>query len=105
MKTADAFAASDTLAPKDCKSYLRALLYPARFMMSFMTGKMVSNDEAVARLDGWSLPGLDIDLIRRALACRRAGSDPDRLFPARTQLPRQVAAFTQFVVETEAEQP
>ena len=105
VKAAGAFAASDTLAANDRKSYLRALLYPARFLMSFMTGKMASNDEAVARLDGWALPGLDVDLIRRALACRRSASHPDPLFPARTQLPRQVAAITQFVAESEAEQP
>lgn len=105
VKGAGAFAASDALDPKDRKSYLRALLYPARFMMSFMTGQMASNDEAVARLRDWALPGLDLELIRRALDCRRAPADPDPLFPSRTQLPRQVAAITAFVAESEAEQP
>jgi predicted nucleotidyltransferase len=105
VKGAGAFAASDTLDPKDRKSYLRALLYPARFMLSFMTGKMASNDDAVARLGDWALPGLGIALIRRALDCRSAAADPDPLFPSRTQLPRQVAAITAFVAESEAEQP
>ena len=105
VKAAGAFAASDALDPKDRKSYLRALLYPARFMMSFMTGKMASNDDAVARLSDWALPGLDLELIRRALACRHAAGDPDPLFPSRTLLPRQVAAITSFVAESEAEQP
>lgn len=104
-QAAHAFAASDTLAPKDRKSYLRTLLYPARFVMSFMTGRMASNDEAVARLGGWALPGLALDPIRRALDCRRAASDPDALFPARRGLPDQVAALTQFVAESDAEQP
>jgi hypothetical protein len=44
-------------------------------------------------------------LAQRALDCRRAAADPDTLFPDRTRLPRQVAALTQFVVESEAEQP
>jgi len=105
VKGARAFAAGAALDPKARKSYLRALLYPARFMMSFMTGRMASNDDAVARLGDWALPGLDIELIRRALDCRRAAADPDPLFPARTQLPRQVAAITAFVAESEAEQP
>jgi predicted nucleotidyltransferase len=105
VTAAGTFASSDTLAPQDRKSYLRALLYPARFMTSFMTGRMESNDDAVARLDGWALLGLDADLAQRALDCRRAGADPDRLFPERTRLPSQVAALTQFVAESEAEQP
>jgi predicted nucleotidyltransferase len=102
---AHAFATSDALAPQDRKSYVRALLYPARFIMSFMTGRMASNDEAVARLADWALPGLDTDLIRRALACRRAAANPDGLFPARRLLPNQVMALKQFAVESEAEQP
>ena len=102
---ADAFAASELLAPTDRKSYLRALLYPARFMTSFMTGTMASNEAAVARLDAFAPPGLDVDLIRRALDCRRAASDPDALFPARMLLRRQVAAVAQFVAESEAEGP
>src|SRR5437870_357187 len=36
-RSAEAFAASDALAAADRKSYLRALLYPARFVASFMT--------------------------------------------------------------------
>jgi len=105
VKGAGAFAASDALDPKDRKSYLRALLYPARFMLSFMTGTMASNDDAVGRLGDWAVPGLDLALIRRALDCRRDAADPDPLFPSRTQLPRQVAAITAFVAESEAEQP
>ena len=103
--SAGAFAASAALAPQDRKSYLRALLYPARFIASFMTGKMASNDEAVARLDKWAPPGIAVALIRRALACRRAAADPDVLFPERTQLPQQVAALEQFIIESEAERP
>ena len=100
---AEAFAASGALAPESRKSYLRALLYPARFVASFMTGTMMSNEDAVARLTEFCPPGLDTGLIQRALACRRAAADPDALFPARTLLPGQVAALERFVINTVAD--
>jgi hypothetical protein len=103
IHSAEVFAASELLAPQDRKSYLRALLYPARFVASFMTGKMMSNDDAVARLAEFCPPDLDASLIQRALAYRHAAADPDELFPARTLLPGQVAALERFVVHTVAD--
>ncbi len=100
---AEAFAASGTLAPKDHKPYLRALLYPARFVASFLTGRMMSNDDAVARLCDFCPPGLDAGLTQRALDCRRAAADPDALFPARALLPDQVAALERFVIDIVAD--
>jgi len=100
---AEAFATIAALAPKDHKSYLRALLYPARFVASFLTGRMMSNDDAVARLADWCPPGLDPGLCRRALDCRRAAADPDPLFPARALLPGQVAALERFIVDIAAD--
>ncbi len=44
------FACLDTLGSNERKSYLRALLYPARFIYSWMTGSMASNDGAVGFL-------------------------------------------------------
>jgi len=86
------FAAAKTLEPSDRKSYLRAILYPARFCYSLMTGRMGSNDDAVSFLSR-SLPaGLDVELIERALQCRRTGADPDSLFATRTALPWQIDA-------------
>ena len=84
------FAGAEILETKDRKAFLRTLLYPARFCYSWMTGRMGSNDEAVAFLGG-ACPGrFDIPLIRRALECRQADADPDPLFPARTSLASQV---------------
>jgi hypothetical protein len=103
IHSAEVFAASELLAPQDRKSYLRALLYPARFVASFMTGKMMSNDDAVARLKEFCPPELDAGIIRRALECRCAAADPDDLFPARTLLPGQVAALERFVIQTVAD--
>ena len=88
----ETFAARDSLDPNDRKSYLRALLYPARFVSSWLTGGMASNDDAVAHLTEHAPWGLDVPLIQRALACRQAARDPDPLFGARKQLPRQVTA-------------
>lgn len=91
------FAVLDTLEPKSHKPYLRAHLYPARFVYSYMTGRMGSNDDAVAWLKDRAPPGLDVALIAKALDCRRAAADPDPLFAARTALPRQVAACAALV--------
>jgi predicted nucleotidyltransferase len=99
------FAILDTLEPKSHKPYLRAHLYPARFVYSFMTGRMESNDAAVEWLKDRSPPGLDVALIADALACRRAAADPDALFAARTALPRQVAACAALICESETERP
>jgi hypothetical protein len=99
------FAALDTLEPKSHKPYLRAHLYPARFVYSFMTGRMGSNDDAVGWLKDRAPPGLDVALIAAALDCRRAAADPDTLFPSRNVLPRQVAACAALVSESKAERP
>ena len=86
------FAAAEALDPKDRKAYLRTLLYPGRFCNSWITGRMGSNDEAVAFLHEIRPAQLDVSLIASALRCRQADADPDPLFPARTLLPSQVDA-------------
>ena len=89
---ARSFAAADMLQPKDHKSYLRTLLYPARFCYSWMTGLMGSNDDAVAFLSERHPAGLDVRSIERALQCRQSAADPNTLFPARKVLPSQIDA-------------
>ena len=86
------FAALGVLDVKDHKSYLRTLLYPARFVYSWITGCMASNDDAVALLNEQRPEELNIDLVAEALECRRAARDPDYLFPDRGLLPQQVDA-------------
>jgi predicted nucleotidyltransferase len=102
---ATAFAKARELHPRDRKAYLRALLYPARFVFSWMTGRMGSNDEAVAYLADHAPIGLDVDLIRSALACRRDAADPDPLFAARAGLLRQIAACARLMEESAVEGP
>jgi hypothetical protein len=75
---------ADELPPPERKRYLRALLYPARYVYSWQTGRIASNDEAVAYLKGHA-PGAS-GVVERALQCRNSGQDPDALFPERRRL-------------------
>ncbi len=97
------FAALAALEARDHKSYLRALLYPARFVFSWMTGRMGSNDDAVAYVQAHAPPGFDLELVADALACRRAASDPDPLFAARDRLPRQIDACRRVIAAGSAQ--
>lgn len=87
------------LGDSERKRYLRALLYPARFLYSWQTGRICSNDEAVAFLQ-WERPSdLDIGLIVRALECRNADSDPDELFIERSKLSGLVKACKRLTID------
>jgi predicted nucleotidyltransferase len=99
---AQRFAAATTLEAAERKGYLRALLYPARLCFSYLTGRMSSNDNAVAFLGEQRLPGLDLASIEQALQCRRAAADPDPLFAARAILPAQVDACATLLAGDEA---
>jgi predicted nucleotidyltransferase len=96
---AERFAAATVLEPSDHKHFLRTLLYPARLIYSWTTGRMASNDAAVAFLADGAPAGLDIELIGQALECRRAGDDPDRLYPERAALLHQVAVCQRLVAD------
>jgi hypothetical protein len=76
---------SDLTAPER-KPYLRALLYPARLLFSWESGKVASNDDAVAYVTGRKLVGSEADLLERALRCRNAEEDISRLFSERRRL-------------------
>ena len=91
------FATLDRLEAADHKTYLRAHLYPARFVFSWMTGDIASNDTAVAYLSENAPGGLDVALIGRALSCRHQAADPDGLFGERNLLPGQVAACRRMI--------
>jgi hypothetical protein len=74
------------LLAHDRKSYLRALLYPARFLYSWETGRVASNDGAVAYVDWCNLVGSEVHLLTRALRCRNGEDDISLLFPERWRL-------------------
>ncbi|MGH7035756.1 MAG: hypothetical protein ACREFL_18650 [Stellaceae bacterium] len=96
------FAAVTTLGPADQKPYLRTLLYPARFLYSWMTAKMASNDTAVAFLANAAPPGIDIDVIARALRFRQDARDLDALLPDRVKLPGLLAGCLRIAERTES---
>jgi hypothetical protein len=96
-QNADRFATADVLAPGDYKAFIRTLLYPARLVYSWTTGRMGSNDEAVAFTCDHRPPGLNADLLTQALAYRNAGADPDALFPQRAALHDQVKSCSRFI--------
>jgi hypothetical protein len=97
-ENAQRFAASETLEPKDHKAYLRTLLYPGRFCYSWETGRISSNEAAVAFVSETHPARLDVSLITCALQCRQAAANPDSLFPARTMLLSQVDACATLLV-------
>lgn len=86
------FMAQSVLGPDEHKPYVRCLLYPARFLYSWETGAMASNDDAVAFVRTTHVAGLDVDLITRALQFRRESRDLDALFPERMKMAQQLSA-------------
>jgi hypothetical protein len=96
------FVGLDRLSAEARKPYLRAHLYPARFIYSWSTGAMGSNDEAVAFLRTNAPPGLELGPIERALKCRQDSQDPDPLFAERGKLLLQVAACAKMIEATPA---
>lgn len=89
VKATEHFAAIETLEPPEHKPFLRAFLYAARFAYSWQTGKMASNDTAIAYLHGAPPKSMNLDLLDlldRALKVRHQAANPDILFPDRQLL-------------------
>ena len=59
---------------------------------------MGSNDDAVAFTRDHPPPGMNTDILTRALTYRQA-ADPDELFPARRILPDQVKSCLQVIAD------
>jgi len=94
------FAQMDVLTSGDHKAFIRTLLYPARLVYSWTTGRMASNDEAVTFACQHRPPGMNTDILTKTLACREAAATPDALFPARTVLPDQVKSCARLVTDS-----
>ena len=65
---------------KDRKPYIRAILYPARLIYTWDNLAVASNDRAVEYLHGVGVPGMDLEAIDMALACRRGACAAEELF-------------------------
>jgi predicted nucleotidyltransferase len=99
-ESARRFANMHVLAPADHKGFIRGLLYPARLVYSWSTGRMGSNDEAVAFVREQPPQGMHTDIIVKALEYRSAGADPDPLFPVRALLRDQVESCSRFMAQS-----
>lgn len=95
------FSVASELRPEEHKQYLRALLYPARFIYSWLLGDIASNDDAVLFLQDHAPAGIDVNLICKALRCRREGRDPDDLFGARSTLRAHVEVCMGIIADYE----
>ena len=78
-----------SLEAKDCKPYIRAVLYAARLIYTWDNLAVDSNDVAVAYLHRIKPPGLDLKSMDRALACRKGECNAEDVFALRTDLNRQ----------------
>lgn len=96
-KSVPGFVALETLEPENHKPFIRAFLYAARFVFSWTTGTMASNDAAIALLQSDPPPGLDVDLLVKAMQLRLDAADPDPLFEDRKSLPGLVEACSRLM--------
>src|SRR5258706_6839801 len=85
------------LAPENHKPYIRAILYAARLIYSWDILAMQSNDRAVEYLHQVQPPGLDLQPIDIALACRQGMCTADDVFALGTDLNRQCQSATSYI--------
>jgi hypothetical protein len=85
------------LAPENRKPYIRAILYAARLIYSWDILAMESNDRAVEYLHQVQPPGLDLQPIDMALACRQGKCTAEEVFALGTDLNRQCESATSYI--------
>jgi hypothetical protein len=85
------------LEPQQRKPYIRTVLYPARFIYTWDKLAVESNDGAVDYLHQVRPPGLDLDVIDLALACRRGKRAADEVLALAPDLDAQFAAAIRYV--------
>ena len=88
------------LEEQNHKAFLRAFLYAARFVFSWATGKMASNDDAMAFIRAEPQRGLDVPLLEQAFQIRLDAADPDPLFKYRKSLLNLVEACALICTKT-----
>jgi hypothetical protein len=85
------------LEAKDRKPYVRAILYAARLIFTWDKLAVESNDRAVEYLHQIQPPGLDLEPIDRALACRRDQCTAEDVFALGTDLIDQVHSAVSYI--------
>ena len=87
------------LEAKDRKPYVRAILYAARLIFTWDKLAVHSNDRAVEYLHQVQPPGLDLEPIDKALACRRDECTAEEVFALRPDLNRQVQSALSYITK------
>jgi hypothetical protein len=85
------------LDAKDRKPYVRAILYAARLIFTWDKLAVDSNDRAVEYLHQIQPPGLDLEPIDRALACRQDRCTAEDVFALGTDLKGQVHSAVSYI--------
>jgi len=86
-----------SVTPESRKPYIRAILYAARLIYSWDNLRIASNDRAVTYLHQVRPPGLDLQPIDMALACRQDKCSAEDVFAFRTDLVRQCEAAVAYL--------
>jgi hypothetical protein len=79
------------------KPYIRNVLYPARLIYSWDKLAVDSNDRAVEYLHQIRPPGIDLEPIDRALACRQEKCAAEDVFALAPDLNRQFEAAMKYL--------
>jgi predicted nucleotidyltransferase len=87
------------LEAKDRKPYVRAILYAGRLIFTWDKLAVDSNDRAVEYLHEVQLPGLNLEPIDRALACRRDQCAAEDVFALRLDLNRQFQSALSYITK------
>lgn len=85
------------LEPQDRKSYIRAVLYPARLIYSWDNLTVDSNDRAVEYLRERKPSGLDLKPIESALDCRHERCSAEDVFALKVDLNKQFEGTISYI--------
>ena len=85
------------LEAKDRKPYVRAILYAARLIFTWDKHTVDSNDRAVEYLHQVQPPGLELEPIDRALACRQGRCTAEEVFALRPDLNGAVESALSYI--------
>ena len=93
----EGFAGGAPVTEANRKEYLRCLIYPARLVYSWLTGKLASNDSAAAYLSQQAPLGIALEPVIDAVACRNEKLAWQELLKYQSTLAEQRAATLRFL--------
>ncbi len=93
----EGFAGDVEVTEANVKEFLRCLIYPARLIYTWQTGKLASNDAAAEHLSQQSPPGVSLEPVEQAVACRNGRLPWSALVKHRSVLAGQRTATLDFL--------